>query len=184
MVVTSPEDADYLTAGVMEVLPRRFSHLACFWTERHRFEAHPDLATVSHSFIDPTTPERIDSVIVVRSIIDSGCVVRAELEQLLMRSRPRQVVISAPVMRKGADDALRSELAPALANRFHFVRFATESTVIEEDVVPGVGGEVYERLGFPRMSQQRIMPALVKCWRASKLTRDDKGVTRPLRRLD
>lgn len=168
-VVTAPEDADFLTRGVVQVLPRDGSHLACFWTERHRFEQHPDTATVSQSYVDPTMPTRIDSVVIVKSIISTGCVVRAQLEQFLLHAQPRQVIIAAPVMRKGADSLLRSEFSPSLASRFRFLTFAKDSKLEGENIVPGVGGQVYERLGFERASKRRIRPELVRAWRAASM---------------
>ena len=164
-VVTTPEDADFLTRGLLEVLPRSRSHLVCYWTERHQLPGREDVATVVQSFIDPAMPKRIDTVIVVKSVIATGCIVRTHLEQFLTKMQPRQIAIAAPVMRRGADRHLRTEFPKPVSARFEFVSFAVDDTYEGGVLKPGVGGRVDTRLGL-KAKPERFSPALIEEWRA------------------
>lgn len=162
-VVTTPEDADYLTRGVLERVPSERAHLACYWTQRISTSTeHQDVAAVIQEFVEPM-PKRISSVIVTKSIISSGCIIRTNLEKFLTRVQPERILIAAPVMLAGADKALAAEFDPSISSRFEFITFATDTKrdEITRNVVPGVGGRVEERLGLKGKSS-RFAPELVK----------------------
>jgi hypothetical protein len=158
-VVTTPEDADYLTTGLLERVPSERALLACFWTQRLE---KADVASVVQEFIQPL-PRSLPSVVIVKSIISSGCIVRTNLEKFLTLARPERIFIAAPVMLKGADETLRGEFSPEIARRFEFVTFAIDARRDgrTKAVVPGVGGWVDERLGLKDKSP-RFAPALVR----------------------
>jgi hypothetical protein len=158
-VVTTPEDADFLTTGLLERVPRERALLACFWTQRLEKQ---DVASVVQEFIQPL-PRTLPSVVIVKSIISSGCIVRTNLEKFLTLARPERIFITAPVMLKGADETLRGEFSPEVARRFEFVTFAVDARRDSKtrEVVPGIGGWVEERLGLKGKSP-RFAPALVR----------------------
>lgn len=158
-VVTTPEDADYLTRGLLERVPRERAHLVCFWTQRLEKQ---DVASVVQEFIQPL-PRSLPSVVIVKSIIASGCIVRTNLEKFLTFARPERIFIAAPVMLKGADEALRREFSAEVSRRFEFLTFAVDAKRDGRThaVVPGVGGWVEERLGLKSKSP-RFAPALIR----------------------
>jgi len=110
----------------MDELPRRRARLVCYWTHRRSFD-DGDIATVVQRYEDPRLRGSIDSVIIAKSIVSSGCIVRTHLEQLLERTKPKRIFIAAPVMMKGADGALRRAFPASVAARFEFVTFAVDS---------------------------------------------------------
>lgn len=156
-VVTTPEDADFLTRGMLDALPKKNAHLVCYWTTR--FE---NSATVHKEYVDPTTPTQLDTVVIAKSIISSGCIVRTNLEALLKERKPKRILIVAPVMLEGAEAQLRAAFSKTISKRFEFITFATDSRKDGHVVTPGVGGMVEERLGL----HGKIAPALVREWRS------------------
>ncbi len=165
-LVTTPEDADFLTRGMLEMLPRRRAHLACYWTSRHHFPGRADVATVTQSFVDPSMPRTVETVVIAKSIIASGCIVRTNLEKFLTEVKPVRILIAAPVMLSGAEKQLRDDFPPSISKRFEFLTFAIDSVQEGRTVKPGVGGQVEARLGLKGKSD-RFSPALVKEWRAA-----------------
>ncbi len=165
-LVTTPEDADFLTRGMLESLPRQRAHLACYWTSRHHFPRGADIATVTQSFVDPSMPKTVETVVIAKSIIASGCIVRTNLEKFLTEVKPLRIVIAAPVMLAGAEQQLKDDFPAAISKRFEFLTFATDSVRDGSTVKPGVGGRVEARLGLEGKSD-RFSPALVKEWRAA-----------------
>jgi hypothetical protein len=156
VVVTTPEDADFLTRGMLDALPDR-AHLVCYWTTRQG-----NSASVHKEYVDPKTPKTIDTVIIAKSIISSGCIVRTNLEEFLNARKPKHIVIAAPVMLTSADDELRRSFPAKISKRFEFVTFAIDSRKEGDVVRPGVGGMVEERLGLTG----RVFPDIVAQWRA------------------
>jgi hypothetical protein len=155
-IVTTPEDADFLTRGTIEGLALPKTYLACYWTTRVE-----DSATVHQQYVDPAMPRSIETVIIVKSIISSGCIVRTNLAEFLTQRRPKAIFIVAPVMLRGADEQLRTQFSKSIANRFTFVTCAIDSRKQGQVVVPGVGGMVEKRLGL----RGRIAPHLIGEWR-------------------
>ena len=157
-VVTTPEDADFLTTGFLEAASR--ARLVCYWTER---SASPlgDVATVVQQYVEPGLPKHVDTVVVLKSIVSSGCIVRTHLEQFLEAAQPRRIVIAAPVMLKGADVELRRQFPKKVAALLEFVTFAVDAEKHGNVVVPGVGGMVEARLGL-KTRRPRFIPSLVE----------------------
>ncbi len=155
-VVTTPEDADFLTKGLVEALDGRRIYLACYWATRV-----DDAASIHKRYLDPVMPASVDAVVIVKSIIASGCIVQAHLEEFLLRTHPRQVLITAPVILEGAEARLRRAFPTALSRRFEFLSFAVDSKTANNLVKPGIGGLVEKRLGL----KPRFSPTLVGSWR-------------------
>lgn len=155
-VVTAPEDADFLTRGLLQALPTERAHLVCYWTTRQG-----DNASVHKEYVDPQMPKMIDTVIIAKSIISSGCIVRTNLEEFLTARKPKHIVIAAPVMLAQADAHLRAAFPSRISKRFDFVTFAIDSKKEGAVVRPGVGGMVEKRLGL----SGPLAPTIVREWR-------------------
>lgn len=166
-LVATPEDADFLVAGMLKELPTDRARLVCYWTSRKHFD-DGDLATVVQQYVDPRLSSTVDTVVIAKAIIASGCIVRAHLEKFLTKFNPRRIVIAAPVMVRDADKSLMSSFGGALSKKFEFVTFATDPAADSSGIVrPGVGGNVEERLGLEN-EPQRFAPNLITTWREDK----------------
>lgn len=163
-LVATPEDADFLVRGMLTSLSAENARLVCYWSDRHTF-ADGDVASVVRRYEDPRLDEGVATVIIAKTIISSSCIVRTNLEEFLRRMSPAQIVVAAPVMLKDADGRLKSSFSRAIARKFEFVSFATDSTVVGGEVKPGVGGMVEKRLGLSKAEATR--PSLVSDWRRS-----------------
>jgi hypothetical protein len=157
-IVCTVEDADFLARGMMEQLkqigvsPERLK-LVCFWNERVRHfndDSHNvfDVAPVVKSYRENIDVESA-VLVVVKSIISGACVVKTNLATLIDRMTPYKVIVAAPVMLKGAEIRLASEFPKSTADRFEYFTFAIDDEKRGVDnVFPGIGGSVYEHLGF------------------------------------
>lgn len=164
-VVCTVEDADFLARGVIESLDQHGlsdrTRLLCLWNGKIRdngVSISPVLRQYKESF-DPSGTV----FIVVKSIISGACVVKTNLTRALSTGDPSTVYVAAPVMLKGAEKRLAAEFPSDIAEKFQYVWFATDDKKDGENVLPGIGGSVYERLGFDgEASKNRYMPKIVK----------------------
>jgi two-component system phosphate regulon response regulator PhoB len=178
LLVCTNEDADFLARGVLRGLGSFQGPsvaLACFWNDRVRLEGTTDLsvelAPIVRKYVEPG---ECDAILVLKSIIASGCVVRTNITEIIHDRNPDRVLIFSPVVLKGADDRLREEFDSDIARRFEFFWFAEDTETNDQgEVVPGVGGNVYERLGLAS-EKTRYVPELVKERRQSA-----KSLARP-----
>lgn len=169
-VVCTVEDADFLARGIVDSLQKKIDQvtLSCFWNHRQKIGA-VDPVSVAPSFrryLEPT--HRIDTLIVVKSIISGSCVVKTNLLDMLAQFSPEQILILAPVMHKDAQRKLEAEFEADIVEKFHFYTFAIDD-IRQQDgtVMPGIGGNVYERLGFgDQDAKNRYTPQIVKERRA------------------
>lgn len=159
------EDADYLGSGVLQSLEEagiRVS-VACFWNDRSSAFGlkWAKMAPVVQEYIEPL--DGVDQIIMLKSIISGSCVVRTNLLHLLDEIRPCIVHVAAPVMLQGADERLGEEFPPEIAKSFHYWTFEVDTDrTADGEVLPGIGGEVYGRLGLgDGRTKNRVMPALV-----------------------
>ena len=146
------EDADFLAAGIARALESAGATIsvACYWNVRQKRGGIKwlDVATIADEYAEPL-PERLDHLIVVKSIISGACVVKTNLAHLLDRADPERIHVMAPVVLAGAQERLAAEFEPALATRFEYWLFATDTEKDDSgNVRPGIGGEIYSRLGF------------------------------------
>ena len=116
----------------------------------------------AHRYLEPV--DRIDTLIVVKSIISGSCVVKTNLMDMLDKYTPEQIFILAPVMHKDAERKLKAEFNSDVTDRFTFYSFAIDNTREQDGtVIPGIGGDVYQRLGFKDQNDKnRYTPALIK----------------------
>lgn len=149
LVICTNEDADFLARGVVEHLESLGSShvsVACFWNLRKTVH-NVEVAPIVRQYIEPV--DRVDVFIVVKSIISSGCVVRTNIAELVHQYTPRKIFVAAPVILEGSTDDIKAEFPESISSQFEFVWFAQDDEKKESgEVVPGIGGSVYERLGI------------------------------------
>lgn len=166
-VVCTVEDADYLARGLIEELESRNigarTRMICMWNERLKnkdISISPVLRTYEETF------DKDDSVfIIVKSIISGACVVKTNLTKAISSANPKRIFVASPVMLKGAEDRLSREFPTEIAEKFKFVHFATDSQKSPdgEEVIPGIGGSVYELLGFgDSKTKNKYVPDIVR----------------------
>lgn len=166
-VVCTVEDADFLARGLIEELEshnfRDNTHMICMWNQRVKKEGvsiSPVLRTYEESF------DKNDAIfIIVKSIISGACVVKTNLTKAITSANPRRVFVASPVMLKDAEKRLSNEFPEEISRKFEFVHFATdtEKSPDGEEVLPGVGGSVYELLGLgDGKAKNKYIPEIVR----------------------
>lgn len=164
-VAFTVEDADFLAKGLIEVLTEDGTELAgvaCFWNENATW-AGIRTTPIVKTYLEPTTAD-VKTLIIVKAIISSACVVKTNLTKLIEKINPEAIHIAAPVMFQGSEDLLKEEFTDSISAKFHFSTFAVDDERLEDGIiVPGVGGSVYEKLGFDDNNlKNSYMPTTVK----------------------
>jgi len=169
-IVCTVEDADYLARGLIDGMEETGFNasqlkLVCFWNERVRrlSGSDKDAFDVAPVIKQYREASNLDGavIVVVKSIISGACVVKTNLAMLIDDVTPSKVVVAAPVMLKGAKEKLASEFTQDMASRFEYLTFAMDDQKgPDENVLPGIGGSVYERLGFE--NKNAYVPDLVR----------------------
>jgi hypothetical protein len=161
------EDADFLARGILSQLEGNIPKvtLACFWNKRFKPFGVSDLqvAPILKRYLEPSDAQ-VGSLIIVKSIISGACVVRTNLIDTITRVSPQQIFIVAPVIYKGAEERLKKGFSEDVYNKFRYVYLAEDDVKSPEGIIiPGIGGEVYDRLGFGSQDDKnRSTPDLVK----------------------
>lgn len=169
-VVCTVEDADFLAKGVLNGLlsggiPSTRLHLQCFWNEKVRDEKI-SLSPISRQYVEEFKSKNLTYVI-VKSIISGACVVKTNLTRALSTRPDADVFVASPVLLDGAQTRLGEEFPHQISDRFKYVWFATDYEKKGEDVIPGIGGSVYERLSLGDEHQKnKYVPSIVKARRA------------------
>jgi hypothetical protein len=165
-IVCSVEDADFLARGFLEQLtmpngvPKDCVHLLCLWNDKIR-EGGISLSPVIKQYKEDFPKKSI--IVVIKSIISGACVVKTNLSRAISFADPETIFVAAPVMLVGAENRLAQEFPLEISNRFQFVHFATDTEKNGEDVVPGIGGSVYELLGLGNSREKnKYVPHIVK----------------------
>lgn len=167
-LVSTAEDADYLTRGLLEVLNRIRTlevTLVCFWHDRWTIgdEQKISVAPITRRYVEPFDKDHVDAVIVLKSIIASSCVVRTDLTEVLTLTKPEQIFILAPVAYSHSWESLAREFSQEISEKFDYVYFAEDSEMDDEGLlVPGIGGNVYDLLGMPKVEGRSYGPRLIK----------------------
>lgn len=166
-IACTVEDADYLAKGIVDRIEKsnKDLFLTVFWNKRFKpnKENNISVAPILREFHDPGYTSA-DVLIVLKSIIANACVVKTNLTRLIEQSSPANIYIVAPVLLKGAQQKLSIEFTPEISNKFEYLYFAEDNEKTSEGmVVPGVGGDVYKRLGFKgEEAKNHFTPTLVK----------------------
>lgn len=163
LLICTNEDADFLAKGVLEGLHAKGLdrvNLACFWNDRVKSGFGSDLAPIRRTYLEPV--RHVDAFVVVKSIISSSCVVRTNIAELVHRFEPARIEIVAPVLLRGAQQRLADEFESSVSSRFGYSWFAEDSEHKPDgEVIPGIGGSVYELLGLPEDKNQ-YTPEIVR----------------------
>ena len=164
MLACASEDADWLARGVLKSLSQKEVSLAVFWNERITLNAFTGLeySPIIKSYIEPINKCR--TLVVVKSIISTSCVVRTQLTRLINDIYPQEIYIVAPVMYKDAQANLKKEFPASISDKFNFLTFAIDTLKDKEKgIIPGIGGMVYPKLGLGDMHEKnKYIPDLVK----------------------
>jgi len=148
-VASTVEDADFLSKGIIESIKENaFSvYLVCFWNDRINLNG-TSVAPIYNKYHDNGF-ESSDSLIVVKSIISGSCVVKTNITALIESVKPEKIFVLAPVMHKDSAVKLEKEFPIQITSLFNYFTLATdEHRDCKGEVLPGIGGSVYERLGF------------------------------------
>lgn len=67
-------------------------------------------------------------------------------------------------MFKGAEENLRNEFPSSISSKFQFIYLVTDDEQNEQgEVVPGIGGMVYQRLGLgDNTNKNKYIPSLIR----------------------
>lgn len=162
-VVCTVEDADFLAKGVIQKLEENgiTTNLLCLWNESIKEYG------ISISPILKTYQERIGehspALVVVKSIISGACVVKTNITRAVSISNPERVFVVSPVMLEGAEVKLSKVFPRDISEKFEYIHFATDNEKSGNNVVPGIGGSVYELLGLgDGSSKNKYTPQIVK----------------------
>jgi len=164
MLACASEDADWLARGVLESLSQKQVSLAVFWNERITLDEinNVEYSPIIKSYIEPI--EGCQTLILIKSIISTSCVVKTQLTRLVNTIKPHDIYIVSPVMYKDASSRLEKEFPISISKKFHFFTFAIDTIKdIQGHVLPGVGGMVYPKLGLGDSHEKnKYVPNLVK----------------------
>ncbi|AFZ51321.1 hypothetical protein [Dactylococcopsis salina] len=175
-LASTVEDADYLAKGVLSRLETCYQDIsfACFWNQRFSPFDIPDLqvAPILKKYQEPTQA-KVNYLIIVKSIISGACVVKTNLTNLIQKIEPEQIFVVAPVIYQGAEEKLKAEFEEDIYQKFQFFYFARDDERNKSgEVIPGIGGMVYERLGFNgQTDKNKYVPEIVKTRRQKMLAR-------------
>lgn len=151
LVISTAEDADYLQAGVQRELEQAHIayKLAIFWNNHYQLQNGKSVAPIVHKYIEQDY-NTAKTIIIVKSIMSGSCVVRTNLLELFETVKQvEKVFILSPVMHAQAESALKAEFPQNIADKFQFIYFAIDEQKDEHgEVIPGIGGQVYQLLGL------------------------------------
>lgn len=164
VLACSTEDADWLAKGILDNLSVLKRNLVVFWNLRtNPFENDSlTIAPIIKTYAENI--ENCDTLIICKSIIYTSCVVRTNLTYLINKINPKDIIISAPVIFDSAETTLKKEFDDSISSKFHFIYFAKDDNANSSgEVIPGIGGEVYKRLGLAdSINKNKYIPELVK----------------------
>jgi hypothetical protein len=169
------EDADFLAKGILSRLEQHNVTVAfaCFWNQRlSPFEVEDlQIAPIIKKYQEPLK-QAVNYLIVIKSIISGACVVRTNLMDLIQTIDPGQILIAAPVIYETAEASLKQSFEPSVYNKFQYFYFARDDErTATGEVIPGIGGMIYDRLGFlDQDGKNAYVPEIVKV-RRSLLTK-------------
>lgn len=167
-IVSTTEDADFLAKGLLtkfDLLSIDYSY-ACYWNERSTISSIDNLefktAPVFKKYEEPNFNRNI--LVILKSIISSGCVVKHNILSILSRINPDEIAIVSPVSYFNSDSELKSQFQSDISSKFTYLSFAIDDERDDKgNIFPGIGGNVYNRLGFKdQETKNKHTPLLVK----------------------
>ena len=166
MLVCASEDADWLAQGVESGFGKGELPVSVYWNTRNTVYQSEngekiEISPIVKAYEEPIAKCRL--LIVVKSIISSSCVVKTQLTRLIDRVHPDTIAIMAPVMYKDAQPNLLKEFPEEISNKFRFLQFAVDEERQGDEVIPGIGGMVYPRLGLGDINKKnQYIPQMVR----------------------
>ena len=166
MLVCASEDADWLAKGVENGFGKGELPVSIYWSTRNTVYQSEngekiEISPIVKAYEEPIAKCRL--LVIVKSIISSSCVVKTQLTRLIDRIHPEMIVIMAPVMYKDAQPNLLKEFPEEISNKFHFLQFAVDEDRQGNEVIPGIGGMVYPRLGLGDINKKnQYIPHMVR----------------------
>jgi len=105
-----------------------------------------------------------DAKLSLACTVEDADVVRTNLTRLIEESNPDRILVVAPVLLRGATVSLESEFDSSISQKFEYLYFAEDTDKTDDGMVdPGIGGDVYQRLGFEgQVLKNRFTPEIVK----------------------
>lgn len=154
------EDADWLAKGILDVLINVNVSLAVYWNSRFNINEEISIAPIDKTYMENINGSEL--LIITKSIINTSCVVKTQLTNLIEKIEPQNILITSPVIVAGAEERLKNEFPLTISKRFSFIWFALDDEInVKGEVVPGIGGMIYERLGISSIGKKYI-PKIVK----------------------
>jgi hypothetical protein len=151
------EDADFLAKGIISELESlnifQSISIACFWNKRLKIE-NMSTAPILRKYKEPLVLNEKYTLVILKSIISGSCVVRVNLRHLINEMNSENIIIAAPVMYEKAQANLNHEFDSTITNKFDYLTYAIDDEIIDGNVIPGIGGSIYERLGFGNQDQK------------------------------
>jgi hypothetical protein len=175
MLVSTVEDTDNLGKGILEKFEAagRTVLLSVYWNKRTAFGANQNIkvAPIIKEFKEYGDRSQA-TLIIIKSIISSSCVIRTNLTRVIEEYNPAEIFVVAPVLLDGSLKSLESEFDANISKQFKYIYFAVDDEKTNEGlVIPGIGGDIYQRLGYgDQDSKNRHIPDLVKQRRFKKQT--------------
>jgi len=166
-LASTAEDADNLSKGIIDILEEKGRKvlLTVFWNKRFKpnKENNITIAPIIKEFHEKGYKDS-PTLIVTKSIIANSCVVRTNLTKLVLESNPSSIFVVAPVLLEGAKENLEREFESRIVDKFHYFYFAVDDKKSPDGtVIPGIGGDVYQRLGFSDQdAKNKFVPQIVK----------------------
>lgn len=165
MLVCASEDADWLANGVEKGMAKGDLKKSVYWSSRETVYEDKNGEKIEIAPIEKSYEEPIDEcslLVIVKSIISTSCVVKTQLTRLIGKVNPRKIAIVAPVMYVDGEKNLRKEFPDEINSKFEFLTFAIDDERRGNEVLPGIGGWVYPRLGLGGMAEKNTyVPEMV-----------------------
>jgi hypothetical protein len=167
-LASTVEDADFLGKGIIDTLEQAKKNvlLTVYWNKN--FKPNNDnnisIAPIIKEFHETSTVINPDVLIIIKSIISSSCVIRTNLTRFIEDSSPSTIFVVAPVLLSGSIASLELEFPLEISSRFRYMYLAEDTERSNQGIVlPGIGGDVYQRLGFGGQEQKnRFTPNIVR----------------------
>lgn len=151
MVVSTAEDADFLSKGIIESISKSAQkvYAGVFWNNHYQISKGNSVAPVIHKYLQPGF-QKSKTLVVAKSVMSGSCVVRSNILELIENLELERIFILSPVMHEKAERNLIAEFPENISARFEFVYFAKDiaKDEVSGEVKPGIGGMVYKLLGI------------------------------------
>ena len=157
MLVCASEDADWLASGVETGLAKGDFKKSVYWNSRETVYEDRNGEKIEIAPIEKAYEETIENcrlLVILKSIISTSCVVKTQLTRLIGKVNPEKIVIVSPVMYVDGEKNLQKEFPENVSAKFEFLNFAIDDEKQGSEVIPGVGGWVYPRLGLGDISEK------------------------------